>query len=138
MQHVLAVAREIARAMNGYKVIVDKSTVPVGTAEKVREIVRRETTHTFSVVSNPEFLKQGAAVEDFLKPDASSSAPRTEAAAMTRELYAPFTRTGAPMMVMDCAECRTQQVRGQRDAGHADLVHERGGQRLRAVRRRRR
>ena len=65
LRHVLDVARGVAQAMNGYKVIVNKSTVPVGTAERVREIVRRETTHPFSVVSNPEFLKQGAAVEDF-------------------------------------------------------------------------
>jgi UDPglucose 6-dehydrogenase len=104
LQHVLGVARDIARAMNGYKVIVDKSTVPVGTAEKVREVIRRETTHPFSVVSNPEFLKQGAAVNDFLKPDRvviGSEDPR--GADLMKELYAPFTRTGAPIMVMDCA-----------------------------------
>jgi UDPglucose 6-dehydrogenase len=104
LQHVLGVAREIARAMNGYKVIVDKSTVPVGTSEKVREVIRRETTHPFSVVSNPEFLKQGAAVDDFLKPDrVVIGAEDPRAAAVMRELYAPFTRTGAPIMVMDCA-----------------------------------
>jgi UDPglucose 6-dehydrogenase len=101
---VLGVARDIARAMNDYKVIVDKSTVPVGTAARVREIVRRETTHPFSVVSNPEFLKQGAAVEDFLKPDrVVIGAEDPRAAELMRELYAPFTRTGAPVMVMDCA-----------------------------------
>jgi UDPglucose 6-dehydrogenase len=104
LSHVLAVAREIARAMNGYKVIVDKSTVPVGTSAKVRDVLRRETTHPFSVVSNPEFLKQGAAVEDFLKPDRVVIGVEDERAAqLMLELYAPFTRTGAPIMLMDCA-----------------------------------
>lgn len=104
LQHVLDVARELARAMNGYKVVVNKSTVPVGTAAKVREVIRRETTHPFSVVSNPEFLKQGAAIDDFMKPDrvvVGAEDPR--AAELMTELYAPFTRTGAPIMVMDCA-----------------------------------
>jgi UDPglucose 6-dehydrogenase len=104
LQHVLGVAREIAQAMNGFKVIVDKSTVPVGTAQKVREIVRRETTHPFSVVSNPEFLKQGAAVDDFLKPDRVVIGTEDEKGGeIMRQLYAPFTRTGAPIMVMDTA-----------------------------------
>ncbi len=104
LQHVLAVARDTARAMNGYKVIVNKSTVPVGTAAMVRDVVRRETTHPFSVVSNPEFLKQGAAIEDFMKPDrVVIGAEDPRAAALMKELYAPFTRTGAPIMLMDCA-----------------------------------
>jgi len=104
LQHVLAVARDIARAMNGYKVIVDKSTVPVGTAAAVREIIRRETTHPFSVVSNPEFLKQGAAVDDFLRPDrVVIGAEDPRATQLMMDLYAAFTRTGAPILVMDCA-----------------------------------
>jgi len=104
LQHVLEVAREIARAMNGYTVIVNKSTVPVGTAERVRAVIRRETTHPFSVVSNPEFLKQGAAIEDFMKPDrVVIGAEDPRAGTLMRELYSPFTRTGAPIMVMDCA-----------------------------------
>lgn len=104
VQQVLGVAREVAKAMNGYKVVVDKSTVPVGTSARVREVIRRETTHPFSVVSNPEFLKQGAAVDDFMKPDRvviGAEDPRAEE--LMREVYAPFTRTGAPIMVMDCA-----------------------------------
>ena len=104
LQQVLGVTRDVARAMNGYKVIVAKSTVPVGTSEKIRAAVRRETTHPFSVVNNPEFLKQGAAVEDFMKPDRvviGAEDPRAEE--IMRELYSPFTRTGAPIMVMDCA-----------------------------------
>jgi UDPglucose 6-dehydrogenase len=104
LKHVLDVARETARAMNGYKVIVNKSTVPVGTAARVREIIRRETTHPFSVVSNPEFLKQGAAIDDFMKPDrVVIGAEDPRAADLMKELYAPFTRTGAPIMLMDCA-----------------------------------
>ena len=101
---VLAAARELARSINAYKVVAIKSTVPVGTAERVREVVGGETTHPFSVVSNPEFLKQGSAVEDFLKPDrvvVGTTDPR--AGELMRTLYAPFTRTGAPIMITDCA-----------------------------------
>jgi UDPglucose 6-dehydrogenase len=104
LTHVLAVARDVARAMNGYKVIVDKSTVPVGTSAKVSDVVRKETKHPFSVVSNPEFLKQGAAIEDFMKPDrVVIGADDDRARDIMLELYSPFTRTGAPIMVMDCA-----------------------------------
>src|SRR6187397_3001065 len=104
LRHVMNVARDIARAMNGYRVIVNKSTVPVGTAEKVREIVRQETEHPFSVVSNPEFLKQGAAVDDFMKPDrVVIGAEDSRGSELMVALYQPFTRTGAPVMVMDCA-----------------------------------
>jgi UDPglucose 6-dehydrogenase len=104
LSHVLGVAGEIARAMNGYKVIVDKSTVPVGTSRKVADVVARGTKHPFSVVSNPEFLKQGAAIEDFMKPDrVVIGAEDDQAREIMLELYSPFTRTGAPIMVMDCA-----------------------------------
>ncbi len=104
LQHVLAVARDLGRSMNGYKVVVNKSTVPVGTAAKVRETIAAETKQPFSVVSNPEFLKQGAAIDDFMKPDrVVIGADDTRAAELMRELYAPFTRTGAPIMLMDPA-----------------------------------
>ena len=104
LKHVLDVARSVARAMNGYMVIATKSTVPAGTAARLRETIRRETTHPFSVVTNPEFLKQGAAIDDFMRPDrVVIGAEDEKAAAMMRALYAPFTRTGAPIMVMDCA-----------------------------------
>ncbi len=104
LSHVLDVARDIARAMRGYTLIVAKSTVPPGTAARLREVVGRETTHPFSVVSNPEFLKQGAAIEDFMRPDrVVIGADEPRAAEMMRSLYAPFTRTGAPILVMDCA-----------------------------------
>ena len=104
LKYVTAVARDLARAMNGYKAIVTKSTVPVGTAARLREVIRRETTHPFSVVSNPEFLKQGAAIDDFMRPDrvvVGAEDPR--AIELMKTLYAPFTRTGAPIQLMDCA-----------------------------------
>src|SRR5690349_176264 len=106
LQHVLAVARDVGRAMNKYTVVVDKSTVPVGTAKKVRDTIAGETTQPFSVASNPEFLKQGAAIEDFMKPDrvvVGTEPGDTRAASVMKELYAPFTRTGAPIMMMDTA-----------------------------------
>jgi len=106
LSHVLAVARDVGRAMNKYTVVVDKSTVPVGTAQKVRETIARETTQPFSVVSNPEFLKQGAAVDDFMRPDRvviGIDAKDDRAAATMKELYGPFTRTGAPILIMDTA-----------------------------------
>lgn len=99
---VYKVAEQVAKSLNGYKVIVDKSTVPVGTAEQVTKIVKANTLHDFDVVSNPEFLKQGAAVDDFLKPDrviiGSESQRATE---VMQEIYSPFLRTGNPVIVMD-------------------------------------
>jgi UDPglucose 6-dehydrogenase len=102
LQHVLDVARTIGRNMTDHKVIVTKSTVPVGTAEKVRAAIRGETTAPFSVCSNPEFLKEGAAIDDFMKPDRIVVGVDTEEAreAMT-ELYGPFVRTGNPVLFMD-------------------------------------
>ena len=102
LQHVLEVSRKIGRFMNGYKVIVNKSTVPVGTGDRVQEIIAKETNHPFDVVSNPEFLKEGAAVNDFMKPDRiviGTNSPRAQA--IMQDLYAPFVRTGNPLIVMD-------------------------------------
>ena len=102
LQYVLNVAKEIALAMNSYKVIVDKSTVPVGTAEKVTEIIKQHTDCDFDVVSNPEFLKQGNAVDDFLYPDRVVIGSDSERATLVmQEIYAPFFRTGNRVIVMD-------------------------------------
>jgi UDPglucose 6-dehydrogenase len=99
---VYTVARQIAKSMDGYRVIVTKSTVPVGTADAIRAIVAESTTHEFAIVSNPEFLKQGAAVDDFLKPDrVVIGADSQRAFDIMRELYGPFLRTGNPIINMD-------------------------------------
>ena len=98
---VLSVAKEIGRAMNGYKIIVDKSTVPVGTADKVRQAVSSETKHPFDVVSNPEFLKEGVALEDFMRPErVVIGADSEEAGTTMKELYAPFVLNGNPILLM--------------------------------------
>jgi UDPglucose 6-dehydrogenase len=99
---VFNVAAAIGRAMDRYKVIVVKSTVPVGTSEKMREILKKETTQQFDLVSNPEFLKQGAAVDDFMKPDrVIVGADDVRPAEILRDLYAPFVRTGSPVLIVD-------------------------------------
>lgn len=102
LKYVYEVAKSIGQSINDYKVIVDKSTVPVGTADAVSKIIKEQTNIEFDVVSNPEFLKQGAAVDDFLKPDrvvvGSNSQKATE---IMQELYSPFLRTGNPVIMMD-------------------------------------
>jgi UDPglucose 6-dehydrogenase len=104
LSHVLDAARSIAESMTGYLVIVDKSTVPVGTARRVAATVREHTEHDFDVVSNPEFLKEGAAIDDFLKPDRVVIGTDSQRAGdVMEELYAPFVRTGNPILRMDVA-----------------------------------
>lgn len=102
LKYVVNAAASIGKAMTKYTVIVDKSTVPVGTADLVREAIAAETTHPFDVVSNPEFLKEGAALDDFLKPDrVVIGADSERARALMGELYAPFVRTENPIIFMD-------------------------------------
>jgi UDPglucose 6-dehydrogenase len=107
LKHVLAVASDIGKHMNDYRVVVTKSTVPVGTADKVKHAVNaaleeKGSTTSFSVVSNPEFLKEGAAVDDFLKPDRIVVGAEDERAIeLMRELYAPFNRNHERTIIMD-------------------------------------
>ncbi len=107
LRFVLEVARSIGKCMNSYKVIVEKSTVPVGTAEKVRRVITEElqargVEHEFDVVSNPEFLKEGTAIDDFMKPDRIVvGCDNVRTAELMKELYAPFVRTNHPVVLMD-------------------------------------
>ena len=105
LSFVLNVADELGDLFNkypGYRVIVNKSTVPVGTADKVQEKISSKTDQEFDVVSNPEFLREGAAVEDFMKPERVVVGTRSQRAAdLMRELYEPFVRSGNPIIVMD-------------------------------------
>ena len=107
LKYVLAVAREIGRSMENFKIVVDKSTVPVGTGDRVRAAIREELQKRgvdipFDVVSNPEFLKEGDAIDDFMKPDrVVIGCDDVRTAELMKELYAPFVRTEKPILIMD-------------------------------------
>lgn len=102
LDYVRATAKSIAHAMDSFKIIVTKSTVPVGTADQIQQWISEATEQAFAVVSNPEFLKEGAAVEDFMKPDrVVLGGHHAEALEAVKELYEPFVRTGNPILIMD-------------------------------------
>jgi len=102
LKYVLGVADKMGKLMKGYKVVVTKSTVPVGTADKVREAIAKNYKGAFDVVSNPEFLREGVAVDDFMKPDRVVIGTKSEQAKkVMTELYAPFVRQGNPLIFMD-------------------------------------
>ena len=104
LRHVLDVAASIGDNMNGEKVVITKSTVPVGTASRVRAEIEKRTKHPVHVCSNPEFLKEGAAIDDFMKPDRVVIGAESEyAKQMLNDLYSPFVRTGKPIIFMDVA-----------------------------------
>lgn len=102
LSYVLGVAEQLGKLMKEYKVIVDKSTVPVGTAEKVHAAIAKNATVAFDVVSNPEFLREGAAVEDFMKPDRVVIGTNSQRAKdVMQQLYEPYVRQGNPIIFMD-------------------------------------
>ncbi|HAY33380.1 MAG TPA: UDP-glucose/GDP-mannose dehydrogenase family protein [Ignavibacteria bacterium] len=102
LSYILKVADDLGKIISSYKVIINKSTVPVGTADKVREAISKNTDTEFDVVSNPEFLKEGLAVDDFMKPDRIVIGTKSEKARkILEELFAPFVRQGNPIIFMD-------------------------------------
>ena len=102
LDHIQATAKTIAKALDAFKVIVTKSTVPVGTADQIKRWIAEETDQPFAVISNPEFLKEGAAVDDFMKPDrVVLGGDHGAALEAVKELYEPFVRTGNPILIMD-------------------------------------
>ncbi|MCX6141709.1 MAG: UDP-glucose/GDP-mannose dehydrogenase family protein, partial [Ignavibacteriales bacterium] len=102
LSHVLSVVEQVGEFMDGEKIIVSKSTVPVGTVDRIKQLLKKRTKYPFEVVSNPEFLKQGAAVQDSLRPDRIVIGTRSKKAAATlQELYQPFVMSGNPILIMD-------------------------------------
>lgn len=101
LQHVLSVAADIGKSMNNWKIVINKSTVPVGTSERVKAEIRKYTDFRIDIVSNPEFLKEGAAIDDFMKPDrVVIGTGSEEVAEIMKELYSPFVRTNNPIYIM--------------------------------------
>jgi hypothetical protein len=139
LSYVEEVGRSIARTMTGYKVIVTKSTVPVGTGEKLREVISSNQSgkFRFDIVSNPEFLREGSAIEDFMRPNrVVIGADSEQAIAIMKDLYRPLphrnsVRRDRPL------DCRNDQIRIQRLPRHQNFVHQRDRDNLRAVGRRR-
>jgi UDPglucose 6-dehydrogenase len=108
LSHVLEVAETIGRLMDGYRVIINKSTVPVGTADRVREALARHTKAEFDVVSNPEFLKEGTAVDDCMMPERIViGTDNVRTAELMKALYGPYVRTGNPIVIMDIRSAET-------------------------------
>src|SRR5438445_522534 len=126
LEYVRATAKEIARVMDSRKIIVTKSTVPVGTADQIKQWISEETSHPFAVISNPEFLKEGAAIDDFMKPDrVVLGGDDAEAMESVKELYEPFVRTGNPILVMDSrsAEMSKYAADGRHERRAVDHGH---------------
>ena len=141
LTHVLNVARTVGKCMNRFKIVVTKSTVPVGTCKKVKaaiqeELAARQFDVEFDVVSNPEFLKEGAAIEDFMKPDRVCviGTDNVRTAEIMKELYAPFVRTEKPILVMDNASAEMTKYAANALLATKNFFHERNRQSLRKSR----
>ncbi len=121
LTHVLSAAEQIGRSLSGYAVVVNKSTVPVGSADRVAEVLRRSTAHPFDVVSNPEFLTEGAAIDDFMRPDRVVVGVASERGrAVMAELYAPLVRAEHVGEVGLARLARRRADRDERDLGAGD------------------
>ena len=125
------VARSIGSRMTGYKVVATKSTVPVGTATRVREIIKAHQSKpiNFDVAANPEFLREGSAIEDFMRPDRVVIGVESEqAAAILKDLYRPLYLIETPFVVTNGTNGRSDQIRVERVPGHKDFLYQRSGQ----------
>jgi UDPglucose 6-dehydrogenase len=125
LSYILGVAEEIGNLIDDYKVIVDKSTVPVGTAEKVYKVIEKNAKVSFDVVSNPEFLREGFAVEDFLKPERIVIGSSSEKAIdLMKKLYNPFVRSGNPIIIMDEKSAELTKYAANSFFGNKNYFHE--------------